>query len=134
MKIALCVWQNRIAPVFDVGTVILMLEVDGDRVVHRVEERVPEDPAGKIHRLVTAGVSELICGAVSRPVRMMLEAGGIRVYDFLAGDAEALLEVRLKTGTVPEAFRMPGCGGRHQRGRGRGRRQQRCKGGHHAKR
>ncbi|BCS94864.1 hypothetical protein DSLASN_04960 [Desulfoluna limicola] len=134
MKIALCVWQKRIAPVFDVGTALLILELDGERVVHRVWEVVPEDPAGKIHRLGTAGVSELICGAVSRPVRMMLEAGGIRVYDFLAGDAETLLEVRLKTGTVPETFRMPGCGGRRRREGGRGSGQQRCKGGHHAKR
>jgi hypothetical protein len=134
MKIALCVWQNRIAPVFDVGTALLLVELDGNRVVRRVEEKVPEDPAGKIERLVTAGVSELICGAVSRPVRMMLEARGLVVRDFLAGDADTLLGVRLETGTVPDRFRMPGCGRRRQGRGGRGRGQQQYKGGYHAKR
>ena len=132
MIIALCVWQNRIAPVFDVGTALLLVELEGDRVIRRVEERVPEDPAGKIHWLVTAGVSELICGAVSRPVRMMLEAGGLVIHDFLAGDADALLAVRLETGTLPENFRMPGCGRRRRRRDGRGRGQRQFKGGHNA--
>jgi len=134
MIIALCVWQNRIAPVFDVGTTLLLVELDGDRVVRRTMERVPEDPAGKIHWLVTAGVSELICGAVSRPVRMMLEAGGIVTHDFLAGDADTLIGVRLETGTVPEHFRMPGCGRRRRRRDGRGKGQHQCKGGRHASR
>ncbi|WP_300673568.1 hypothetical protein [Desulfoluna sp.] len=134
MIIALCIWQNRIAPVFDVGTTLLLVELDGDRVMRRVEERVPEDPAGKIHWLVTAGVSELICGAVSRPIRMMLEAGGIVIHDFLAGDAESLLAVRLDTGTIPEMYRMPGCGRRRRRRDGCGNGQHQHKGGRHAKR
>jgi predicted Fe-Mo cluster-binding NifX family protein len=133
MKIALCVWQNRIAPVFDVGTALLLVELDGDRVVRREEASVPGDPAGKIHWLMTAGVSELICGAVSRPVRMMLDAGGVRVHDFHAGDADAILAARLDAGSVPETFRMPGCGQRRQKGGGRGRGRQRCKGGRHAR-
>ncbi len=119
MKIALSIWQDRIAPVFDVGTVLLLVELDGNEVVRQEEVRVPEDPAGKIHGLVTAGVSELICGAVSRPVRMMLEAGGICVNDFLAGNVDALLTLRLTTGEIPDRFRMPGCGGRRQRRGGR---------------
>ena len=134
MKIALCVWQNRIAPVFDVGTALLIVSLDGDRVVHREEVRVPEDPAGKIHGLVTAGVSELICGAVSRPVRLMLEAGGICVNGFLAGDVATLLEIRRTTGTIPEGYRMPGCGRRRQRRGGRGQGQHQCNGGYYAKR
>lgn len=131
MKIVLCVWNDRIAPVFDVATCWILVTVEGKEILSRNRETVCKDPAGKVELLVAAGVSEVICGAVSRPVRAMLLASGIVVHDFFAGDANTLLNARLTQGMIPALFGMPGCGRRYRGGRKN--RTQRCKGGRYAR-
>lgn len=112
-RIAIHVWRNRVAPVFDTGGRILIL---ADQ---------PEDgtlscpqPALRAEEMVGLGVDTLICGAISRPMHEALMARGIRVVGFVAGDVEMVVAA-WKSGGLDERFAMPGCRGM---GFGRGRR------------
>lgn len=123
MRIALTVWNGRIAPVFDVAGTVRLIELQGDTIT---EDRLVSFPhsSGMISRvaaLVEHRIDVLVCGAVSRPVHRMLADSGIKVHSFVAGDADEVFEA-LMTGSLEEKpFFMPGCGmGRGGRGCGRG--------------
>ena len=113
MKIAITVWGNRISPVFDAASTLLLLDVDGNDVVDR-EVRVfqPNRYESFLALLKEKGIELLICGAMCETAVRRVEASGVEVASFLAGEVEALIEGYLKEGDFSE-FSMPGC--RHGR-------------------
>lgn len=118
MKAAFAHWNNRIAPVFDIARRIHVAEAQSGRIVTETEEALADDlPLQKAVRLAELGVGTLVCGAISRPLREMVAAYGIRVVPFVAGDLREVIQAWLGGGLEGGDFAMPGC-----RGRGRGRR------------
>lgn len=118
-RIAVHHWQERIAPVFDIGGGLLVVDEDsGCREQCRMSLSLPALRAGE---LLALDVGTLICGAISRPMHAALQECGIRVVGFVAGDVDGVLAA-WETGSLDEAFAMPGC-------RGRG-----CVRNHHARR
>ncbi|MBE1424096.1 putative Fe-Mo cluster-binding NifX family protein [Desulfomicrobium macestii] len=119
-RIALHQWQDRIAPVFDVGGRILLL-AEG---VREREEHVLSrgEPLHRAEDLLRLDVGTLICGAISRPMQEALVAGGIKVVGFVTGDLERVITA-WERGDLDESFDMPGCRGRGL-GRQRGMQQQ----------
>lgn len=114
-RIAIHIWRDRVAPVFDIGGRILIL---ADR-----EERhalVSPQPALRAQELAGLGVDILICGAISSPMREAVMARGIGVVGFVAGEVERVIAA-WKSGVLDERFAMPGCRGMgFARGRERG--------------
>ena len=159
MKAAFSVWDKRIAPVFDVGRHILLVEAKSGNILSEREETLTESKSvWKASFLAELGIDILICGAISRPLQEMLAAYGIRVIPFVAGDLREVIEAWLSGRGNIRLFSMPGCCGRAQRrhrgmcgiskeeyemngkgrggagkgggqGQGRGRQGQGCKGG-----
>ncbi len=115
-RIALHHWQDRIAPVFDVGGRILLLAEGKNGPEEHVLLR--SEPLHRLEDLLRLDVGTLICGAISRPMQEALTAGGIRVVGFVAGDL-GQVATAWKLGELDESFAMPGCRGR-SRGRNRG--------------
>jgi len=110
MKVAFSVWNNRIAPVFDVARQVHIVESESGRIVGEVEETITnEAPAQKALRLTELGVSTLVCGAISRQLLTTLCAYGICVIPFIAGDVHEVINAHL-AGTVDrQEYAMPGC-------------------------
>ncbi|MGD9251115.1 MAG: NifB/NifX family molybdenum-iron cluster-binding protein [Desulfobacterales bacterium] len=109
MKTAFAVWNNRIAPVFDVTRRVIIVE----------SEAVPESPpttvllAGdqplqKVRQLSELGADRLVCGAISRALQAALTAGGIRVIPFIAGDVQEVIDAWRGRQFEVDAFAMPG--------------------------
>ncbi|HOP27186.1 MAG TPA: NifB/NifX family molybdenum-iron cluster-binding protein [Candidatus Sabulitectum sp.] len=122
MRIALTVWNGRIAPLFDVAGTLVVAEVSGKEVPERTVLPFPQN-SGTMSRaafLAENGVSVLICGAVSRQVHRMLALSGIEVHPFVSGDAEEVLQAFLSDTLESPVFRMPGCGMGRCRGEGKG--------------
>lgn len=117
MKAAFSVWDNRIAPVFDVARQMLLVESKSGRIVSETEEAFPDDfPLRKAIRLAELGIDILICGALSRPLRETIAAYGIRVIPFVAGELGDVKCAWLSGGEDIRRFVMPGCCGRRKRG------------------
>lgn len=55
------------------------------------------------------GVAVLICGGISRPLRQMIEACGIRVYPWMAGPVDEVLEAYRQGRLHEPRWMMPGC-------------------------
>ncbi len=110
MKVALPIWDQRISPVFDVATALLLVDIDG-RNVHsqRIEGLSGIDPASRAQALAERGVEVLICGAISLALEQLLTSRGIRVISRKCGEAVAVLEGYMAGRIHESQYAMPGC-------------------------
>ena len=113
MRVAIPTWNNRVSPVFDTARLVLLDDASATASPGRMEVPLVEvNPARRVGRLVELGVGVLICGAISRPLAMMVQASGIRLIGWVAGEVDEVL-VAFRSGAFPtDAFMMPGCCGR----------------------
>jgi predicted Fe-Mo cluster-binding NifX family protein len=110
VRLAIPTRSNRISPVFDSAGQVLLVDLDEGDERSRCIAPLPADslPA-RVTRLQELGVKVLICGGISRPLRQMVEAGGIRVYPWRAGPVDDVL-LAYRQGRIDDAcWLMPGC-------------------------
>jgi predicted Fe-Mo cluster-binding NifX family protein len=126
-KIAVTVWGHRVSPVFDSARTLLIAEIDGNTLVGTTQLTFdPERPLELLQMLRTQEVVLIICGAVSEGPAAMIEAAGVELMPFVAGDVQLVLDQYLQGRPFGVEFRMPGCGkniccrGKIRRGRGIG--------------
>jgi len=113
VKAAFAYREERIAPVFDIARQVLLVEVSSGRIVGESTEPLPENAAAqKALRLAELGVGTLVCGAISRPLRDLVSAYGIRVIPFVAGDLREVVQAWRGRALGGGTFAMPGCCGR----------------------
>ena len=120
MRIASPTWSGTISPVFDVARHLLLVDVEAGRELNRLEEPLHEtDIASRAMHVMRLGVDVLICGAISRPLEMMLVSGGMQVIPHACGSVEEVLRAYVSGQLSDQAYLMPGCRG-HRRRRARG--------------
>jgi len=122
MRIAIPVFGDQVATVFDFAQRLNVYDVDGMRIMGKVgvdmaDALVPV----RAFRLKDLGVDMLICGAISRDLAAMVVHSGIEVIPFARGMADEVLRAFLVGGLTDTRFAMPGCraGQRWQRQRRR---------------
>jgi predicted Fe-Mo cluster-binding NifX family protein len=117
MKVAVTVWKDRISPVFDASRRLLIAEIENARVTDRSYVFFdPGWPANLVKTLAMLKVPVLICGAVSQAPATIINAGGITLIPFIAGEVDRVLEVYAKGNPLAPTFVMPGCGSRVPKG------------------
>ena len=116
MKIAIPLYGERIAPLFEVAEAFLLFE---PQAAEAAERRIVIAGAGireKCRELAEHGVDVLICGALSRRWDERLRTSGIEVHAFIAANAHTALQSFLEAGaTGLERYAMPG----RRRGQGK---------------
>ncbi|MCF8053842.1 MAG: hypothetical protein K9K75_01255 [Deltaproteobacteria bacterium] len=113
MIVALAVWDERIAPVFDVARQLVVLSLE-DGVAHKQEQvRLSEGLTGQQRALVIEeiGTQKLVCGAISRTLSALIEAMGIEVISFISGSLGEVERALLDSNFNWEKLAMPGCYG-----------------------
>ncbi len=121
MKAAFPVWNDRIAPVFDVARQVRLVEIEAGCIISETDESLPENLlTAKAIRLAEHGVELLVCGAISRPLQAIVASYGIRVVPYVAGEIGEIVQACLAGTLGRDVFAMPGCCGRGRR-RGFGR-------------
>lgn len=121
MKTAFSVLDQRIAPVFDTSRTVLFVESAGgqDSAKDGLRTLIGENAQQRISWFSEQQVDVLVCGAISKPIQMCLEAVGIQVISFVAGDIDDVVTAFTKGLIGDYAFTMPGCCGRRRGWRGR---------------
>lgn len=110
MKVAVTVWDNRISPVFDASSRLLIAEIENNRVTKQsVVIFDPKLPSNLTLTLARLDVPVLICGAVSQVPATIIAANGITLIPFIAGEVDRVLEVYAKGNSLVPIFTMPGC-------------------------
>lgn len=118
MKLAITVWNGRIAPLFDVARMMVVARTEAyGRPIQVVSSFEMEQalPALKAATLRAMEVDAVVCGAISREYEEALLDAGMELDAFVAGDmAEVLHAWSLGTLRV-QGFSMPGCHCPHHR-------------------
>ena len=114
MRLAVTIWENRVSPVFDTARELLLINVDGEKLLDRsLEELGQESSEQRVDRIRELDVDTLICGAISRPFEEMLVSAGVRVISHIVGPTEIVLGAFVSGQIERPVFQMPGY--RHKR-------------------
>ena len=112
MKLAITVWNGRIAPLFDVARHVLIVETEGfGRPIGPMMnvELIDDDSDRKVDALVSLGVEALICGAISREYEEDLLSARIEMDAYVAGDVADVLQAWQAGNLRQRGYSMPGC-------------------------
>ena len=110
MRIAIPVWDDKVSPVFDTASRLLIVEVEDHSEATRFEAYLNEqDLSRRCLRIQGLAVDTLICGAISRPFSRMLMASGIDIIPEISGLTEEVLRAYLHGNLFHSRFLMPGC-------------------------
>ena len=109
MRIAVPIWEDKISPVLDAASRLLVIDLEDRKESSRFEIYMDEqDLSRRCLRIQGLGLDTLICGAVSRPFLRMLNASGINIIPGISGPAEAVLRSYLHGSLYDSEFTMPG--------------------------
>lgn len=109
-RIALTLWNNRIAPVFDVAQHLLIVNIDNGVIMNVTERRLLRgNPQQRALRLSSLRVKHLVCGAITRTAAESLQQRGIEVVSFISGESEHVLQALLDDNLCDGHLAMPGC-------------------------
>ncbi|MBN2474718.1 MAG: NifB/NifX family molybdenum-iron cluster-binding protein [Pirellulales bacterium] len=118
MRAAIPIADGRISPVFDAARHLLLADIENGREVWRTEQTLEQPELGpRARRIAEFGADVLICGAISRPLEMMLLSAGVEVIPQTCGPVEDVLKAFISGRLTEQAFVMPGCCGRRRRSR-----------------
>jgi predicted Fe-Mo cluster-binding NifX family protein len=111
--IAVPIWQDRVSPLLDAATRLLVITRRRGTEVRRREVLLgPLAPEAFARSVAELRVDVLLCAAVSEPLLRELRNRGVRVRPHLCGEVQALLRAFCRRQLGREEFRMPGCWGR----------------------
>jgi len=123
MKLAIPIWEGRVSSVFDFAHEVVLVEFIGDRESGRYQAILSGQGPARILSLRRLGVDTLICGAISRPLASWASVYGVRLFPYVTGAVEDVIEA-FKNGQMgSERFVLPGSwqgigmGFRHRCGR-----------------
>ena len=109
MKIAIPVWEDKVSPVLDTASRLLIVEVEDQKESSRFETFLDvQDVNRRCVRIQGLGVNTLICGAISQPFLRWLTASGIDIIPGISGHPEDVLEAYLEGNLSDSRFLMPG--------------------------
>ena len=110
MRIAVTIWNDKISPVFDTASRLLIVDADNLSETARFKINLYEkDISQRCLRIQALKVNVLICGAISRPFSMMLMSSGVKIISGISGTAEDVLSAYLHGTLSDPEFCMPGC-------------------------
>jgi predicted Fe-Mo cluster-binding NifX family protein len=132
MNIAIPTFRSRVSPRFDLAASLLIVQVQGNRILGRGEERLDNIYGWRRVRFLTSrNVNVVLCGGIRRCDYFAIVDSGIDVYAGLMGEIDDVLEGFLRGDIVTNGngHALPGRGwqqarwrgGRRGPGRGRGR-------------
>lgn len=101
MNVAITVWDNRISPVFDSAETLLIARSRESEIVDRQTRLFQAGMFDRFVQLLSGlDVQVLICGALCAGPACILEAQGVNVISFMAGDAEEILDHYVQGGCM----------------------------------
>ena len=114
MKVALTVWERRISPVFDCARMLLVADIENQTVTGRwYKPFLSVFPSLRAAELFDLGIDVLICGAISQVFANTIEAYGLRIFPFVTGDPNQVLDAYLRGTLHRTDFQMPGFGAKN---------------------
>lgn len=114
MTVAIPSWQQRVSPVLDTATRLIVVTCrDGKEFSRREVLLGPLPPEEFARNVAELHVNVLLCGALSLELQHALEKNGVRVWPHLCGPINDILQA-FGCGQLDRAeFYLPGCNRTH---------------------
>lgn len=110
MRIIVPIWEDKVSPVLDTASKLLIVDTAGGKSISRAETLLDEqDFSRRCFRIRKLGADIIICGAVSRSFSERLKASGIRMIQGISGNIEDILDAYFNGNLQQPKFLMPGC-------------------------
>ena len=114
MKIAIPVWENKVSPVLDTASRLLVVELKEGSKTSRFEIHLDErDLIKRCLRIQGLGIDTLLCGAVTRYFSDMLRTSGINIVPGFSGRPDEVLDACFEGNLGQGEFLMPGWNKEH---------------------
>ena len=114
MKIAIPVWENKVSPVLDTASRLLVVELKEGGEMSRFEIYLDErDLTRRSLRIQGLGIDTLLCGAVTRYFSDMLTTSGINIVPGFSGQPDEVLQACFEGRLGRGDFLMPGWNKEH---------------------
>ena len=109
MRIAVSIWEDKVSPVLDTASKLLIIESEMKKEVSRFEARLfAQDISRRCYFVRSLNIDVLICGAASRQLSGRLISSGIEVISGISGSVEEVLKAYLQGTLLHSRFIMPG--------------------------
>ena len=109
IRIAIPIFHNRVSPVLDTCTRLLIIDFEGKDGVERREISFDIYSQSERFEIVKKlNPDAIICCGISEVFDRMLQSAGIRLISGIAGDVEQVVEAFLCNRIDDPCFRMPG--------------------------
>jgi predicted Fe-Mo cluster-binding NifX family protein len=109
VKLAVTVWGNRISPVFDSSSTLLVAEIANRKISGLYYTAFdPQSADDLIHTLKKHHVTTLVCGAISKTPAGLILNQHIHLIPFVTGNVRHFLDSFALNQTVGKKHRMPG--------------------------
>jgi len=109
-KAALTIWENRISPVFDSASSLLLVDYENQQIVNRTIEPFDANQiAHLVKMLLERNICCFICGAITQPPAELIRSNGINFFPFVSGNLEDILSNLICGNPIIPRFLMPGC-------------------------
>ena len=109
MRIAVPIWQDKVSPLLDAASRLLIVETEDKRESSRFETVFDEvSISRRCQRIQGLKVDVLICGALSRSFSMMLKGAGIHIISGIFGPLEEILQAFFQKTLSCSSYLMPG--------------------------
>jgi predicted Fe-Mo cluster-binding NifX family protein len=109
MRIAVSIWKDKVSPVLDTASKLLIIESEMKKEVSRFETRLfTQDISQRCHFVRGLNIDVLICGAASRQLSGRLISSGIEVISGISGAVEEVLKAYFQGTLLHPRFLMPG--------------------------
>jgi predicted Fe-Mo cluster-binding NifX family protein len=111
VKAIIPVFKNRVSPVFDWCSNLLVVEIQSGREVGRSKvASAGSDPVRQADQVVELGADLVVCGGIGEILLGLIEVSNTRVITGVSGDIDDVLAA-LIAGQLPHPrFMMPGRG------------------------
>ena len=112
MSIAVVLWNNRVAPVFDAATEVAIYSCKTSCILTNTISLAGLTLQEKITLLKESDVTTLICGALPFRYEPLFAQASIDLSIFIKGDVEEVIAAYIQGNLTDASFTMPGCKGR----------------------
>lgn len=122
MTVAIPVFESRVSPRFDHAPDMLLITVDGENITRRERFSMGgQNPLARVNWVYQRGVDVVVCGGINRFTLRCLIRRGVRVFPWVTGDIEEVIQLLLR-GQLRSGL-VVGPGGRCRQWRRRGKRE-----------
>ena len=109
VNIAMTIWGNRISPVFDSASTLMIAHVEGSKITQREIKSFDPKVSSQITSILNEyNVDALICGAITDVYSKPIEQSGVKLISFISGNADKVLGSYINTPGRILDFLMPG--------------------------